>query len=155
MFSAQNGKYYARATNRFWPALSASGLAGSEVKAGDETILFEKGIGFTDVVKRATGQIDELTREEIVSGAKILRQKIATFSPHVACFIGLTGFRWVFDVSNKTAIKPGPQREKLALTHIYVLPSTSSANAHYPPNAIVKEFQRLKSWLDSKNIRFT
>lgn len=155
MFSAQKGKYYARTANRFWPALSASGLVGSEVKAGDETMLFERGIGFTDVVKRATGQIDELTREEIVTGAKILRQKIAAFAPRVACFVGLTGFRWVFEVPNKTAIKPGPQRENIALTQIYVLPSTSPANAHYPPNAIVKEFQRLKSWLDSKIIRFT
>ncbi len=155
MFSAQNGKYYARATNRFWPALSASGLAGGEVRAGDETILFEKGIGFTDVVKRATGQINELTREEIVSGAKMLRQKIATFSPRVACFVGLTGFRWVFEVSVTTAIKPGLQDERIALTPIYVLPSTSAANAHYPPGAIVAEFQRLKSWLASQNIRFT
>lgn len=117
-------------------------------------MLFDKGIGFTDVVKRASGQIDELSREEIVAGARILRRKIARFSPTIACFIGLAGFRWVFQAPATMAIKPGPQHETIASTRIYVLPSTSPANAHYPPDAIVGEFKRFKRWLASVNIRF-
>lgn len=154
LYSARAGKYFARKTNRFWPALSASRFFGSEVTAGDEKRLFERGIGFTDVVKRATAQIDELTRDEITAGAKMLRRKLEKFSPRVACFIGLTGFRWVFEVPVKTKIMPGPQSERIGATRIYVLPSTSPANAHFSFGQIVEEFRRLQAWLEGANINF-
>jgi len=154
LYSARAGKYFARKTNRFWPALSASRFFGFEVTAGDEKALFEKDIGFTDVVKRATAQIDELTQDEIITGAKMLRRKLKKFSPTVACFIGLTGFRWVFEVPIKTKIMPGPQNERIGATRIYVLPSTSPANAHFSFEQIVEEFRRLKIWLEGTNITF-
>ena len=154
LYSAQAGKYFARKTNRFWPALSASHFFGREVKAGDEKFLFERGIGFTDVVKRATAQIDELTPEEIVAGAGILRRKIEKFSPTAACFVGLTGFRWVLQVPNKIKIIPGPQNEKIGATPIYVLPSTSPANAHFLLDSIVAEMRRLKFWLEYLQLFF-
>ncbi|MGH7453415.1 MAG: mismatch-specific DNA-glycosylase [bacterium] len=154
LYSARAGKYFARKTNRFWPALSASRFFGSEVSAGDEKALFEKDIGFTDVVKRATAKIDELTQDEIITGAKMLRRKIEKFSPAVACFIGLTGFRWVFEAPIKTKVIPGPQNERIGATRIYVLPSTSPANAHFSLKQIVEEFRLLKAWLEDANITF-
>jgi len=154
LYSAQVGKYFARKTNRFWPALSASHLVGQDVKAGDEKFLLEKGIGFTDVVERASSQIDELAKDEIAAGAKTLRLKIEQFSPSVVCFIGLTGFRWVFGVPNKIRIAPGPRAERIGSTRIYVLPSTSPANAHYLLDQTIAEFRRFKSWLASINITF-
>jgi TDG/mug DNA glycosylase family protein len=154
LYSARAGKYFARKTNRFWPALSASRFFGSDLMAGDEKGLIEKGIGFTDVVKRATAQIDELTRDEIAAGAKMLRRKLEKFSPTVACFIGLTGFRWVLALPVKTKVLPGPQHEKIGATRIYVLPSTSPANAHFSLPQIVDEFRRLQAWLESANITF-
>jgi TDG/mug DNA glycosylase family protein len=154
LYSARAGKYFARKTNRFWPALSASRFFGSDVTAGDEKMLFEKGVGFTDVVKRATSQIDELTRDEITAGTKILRRKLEKLSPAVACFNGLTGFRWVFEWPVKTKVLPGPQHERIGATRIYVLPSTSPANAHFSLNQIGEEFRRLKIWLEGANITF-
>lgn len=154
LYSAQVGKYFARKTNRFWPALSASGLVGRDANAGDEAILLERGIGFTDVVERATSQIDELSEEEIAAGARRLRRKIKKHSPQVACFIGLTGFRWVFEVPNKIRVKPGPREERIGSTRVYILPSTSPANAHYLLDSMVAEFSRLESWLASINITF-
>jgi len=154
LYSARAGKYFARKTNRFWPALAASRLVGRDVKAGDEKFLLEKGIGFTDVVERATSQIDELSKDEIAAGVQALRLKMEKYSPAVACFIGLTGFRWVFDVPNKISIKPGPREERIGSTHIYVLPSTSPANAHYLLEQTMAEFCRFKSWLASINITF-
>jgi TDG/mug DNA glycosylase family protein len=153
LYSARAGKYFARKTNRFWPALSTSRFAGHDLAAGDEKMLFEeKGIGFTDVVKRATAQIDELTKDEIKTGGQTLRQKIEIFSPAVACFIGLTGFRWVFNISVKMRVTPGPQQEQIGSTRLYVLPSTSPANAHYSFKEIVGELRRLKGYLESLGI---
>lgn len=154
LYSAQVGKYFARKTNRFWPALSASGLVGRSVEAGDEKFLIDQGIGFTDVVERATSQIDELTKHEIAAGAETLRAKIVKYAPATACFVGLTGFRWVFEVPNKIRVTPGPQTELIGSTKIYVLPSTSPANAHYLIDRMIAEFRRLKSWLESIDITF-
>ena len=60
--SASVGKYYAHPNNRFWRALNRSGLvdAGRELGAGDEAWLFDHGIGFTDVVKRASKSVSSL-----------------------------------------------------------------------------------------------
>jgi len=154
LYSARAGKYFARKTNRFWPALSISRFFDKDVGPGDERLLFEQGVGFTDVVKRATGQIDELTQDEIAAGAKRLRRKIEKLSPVAACFVGLTGFRWVFAVSNKVRITPGPQSEPIGSTRLYVLPSTSPANAHFSFEQIVAECRRLKSWLEEIGVRF-
>lgn len=154
LYSAQMGKYFARRTNRFWPALSTANFFGYEVNAGDEKKLFEQGIGFTDIVKRPTTQIDELTREEIIAGTKKFRHKIEKFSPTAICFLGITGFRWVFQVPAKSQLRPGPQLETIGAARIYVLPSPSPANAHYSLAAIVKECRQLKRWLHNLNITF-
>lgn len=154
LYSAQTGKYFARQTNRFWPALSAANFFGREVNAGDEKLLFEQGIGFTDIVKRATAQIDELTRDEIIAGTQALRRKIAKFSPAAICFLGITGFRWVFQVPAKNKLRLGPQLETIGTARIYVLPSPSPANAHYSLAAIVEECRQLKSWLHNLEIKF-
>jgi len=147
LYSASAGKYFARKTNRFWPALSAANLFGREVKAGDEKLLFEPGIGFTDIVKRATAQIDELTPEEIVAGAKTLRRKVEKFAPAAICFLGITGCRWVFQIPAKNKIRLGSQSETIGAARIYVLPSPSPANAHSSLPALAAEFRQLKIWL--------
>ncbi len=152
LYSAQQQKYYARKTNRFWPALSASRLAGANVGPGAEAMLFERGFGFTDVVKRASGQIDDLTPKEIQTGARQLRRKLRHCAPQTVCFIGLTGFRWVFEVPAKIPVQPGPQKEQISATRIYVLPSTSPANAHYSLAEIVAELGRLQAWLEALGI---
>lgn len=154
LYSARAGKYFARPTNRFWPALSGANFFGHEVKAGDEKFLFKRGIGFTDVVERATSQIDELAPAEIQAGVKILRRKIERMAPQIICFIGLTGFRWVFDVPAKVKVRPGPQPEMLGVSRIYVLPSSSPANAHFPLEKIVAECRRLKMWLAEIGVKF-
>ena len=152
LLSAQQGKYYARTANRFWPALSASNFFGMPVRAGDERVLFEKGVGFTDVVKRASGQIDELASAEIMAGAKALRRKLKRYAPQLACFIGVTGYRWLFEVPARIKIALGLQSEKIGETHLYVLPSTSPATAHYSYAEIVAAFRECKLWLDNRGL---
>ena len=154
LYSARAGKYFARPTNRFWSALSASEVVGTNLVAGDESLLFGKGMGFTDVVKRATGQVSEVTREEIAAGVAALRGKLGECSPAVACFVGLTGYRWVFGIPVKTPVQPGLQKEAIGSVRVCVLPSTSPANARFSFNDIVEAFRQLKSSLEDLRIRF-
>ena len=59
--SVQAGHYFANPRNRFWPAVSASGLVGRAVGSEDDAAMLKWGIGFTDLVKRATPQASGLT----------------------------------------------------------------------------------------------
>ena len=70
LYSVAQGHYFARRANRFWPCFSRSALSAAARRAlGNEVLLPEHdrrlpahGIGFTDVVKRATARADEERR---------------------------------------------------------------------------------------------
>jgi mismatch-specific thymine-DNA glycosylase len=53
-YSAQQGHYYARATNRFWWALHASGLVPAPLGPQEDWRVVQFGLGLTDLVKRPT-----------------------------------------------------------------------------------------------------
>ena len=68
VYAVQRGHYFARGTNRFWPAFSRSRLSlpvrqalGRDIlKPEDDGALLAFGIGFTDVVKVASRNVAEL-----------------------------------------------------------------------------------------------
>jgi len=101
LYSAAQGHYFARRTNRFWPAFSRSvlserarlGLNLSTLGPEHDSALLAFGFGFTDVVKRPTGNAGELAPSELAAGAPLLLDKLARHRPLVACFHGLTGYR--------------------------------------------------------------
>ena len=93
LFSTAQGHYFARKTNRFWPALSRSVLSEAprralgvdQLEPVHDIVLLEFGIGFTDVVKRPTARADELDPAEFVASARELVMKLETFKPRIAC----------------------------------------------------------------------
>jgi double-stranded uracil-DNA glycosylase len=101
LYSAAQGHYFARRTNRFWPAFSCStlsrearrGLGLAMLGPAHDAALLIYGFGFTDVVKRPTGNAGELAPGELTAGAPLLLEKLARHRPLVACFHGLTGYR--------------------------------------------------------------
>jgi TDG/mug DNA glycosylase family protein len=143
LYSAQVGHYFARKQNRFWPALSASGLVPEPVGPEDDTRLLEWGIGLTDIVKRPTRGIHELTPTEFRRGAKTLREKILRCKPRIVCFVGLTGYR----VCCAGDGGPGMRGERFGEARVFVIPSTSPRNAHYSLEAIVAALRDLKEYL--------
>ena len=65
-YSSKVGKYFATPQNRFWPALSRSGIANASrpLVPGDEAWLHEAGIGFTVPLK--TKEDDFIGRDALV-----------------------------------------------------------------------------------------
>lgn len=139
-YSVAAGHYFARPQNRFWSALSASGLVTHSVSPEDDVSLLKQGIGFTDLVKRPTRGIDELSRDEYKAGAETLRRKLMRFQPKIACFVGLTGYKICF---NPHAII-GLQAEQLGQTGLFVIPSTSPRNARYSLGDITRSLNELQ-----------
>ncbi len=140
LYSAELGRYFAGKQNRFWTALSASGLVPDPVGPGDEARLLDLGIGLTDVVKRPTRGIHELRAEEFHSGVRQLREKIARYRPRIVCFNGLTGYRTCCETKPAGV---GRQTERFGGAQVFALPSTSPRNAHYTLAAIIAAMQDL------------
>jgi double-stranded uracil-DNA glycosylase len=145
LYSAQVGHYFAFKPNRFWSALSASGLIPQPVGPEDDIRLLDWGIGLTDIVKRPTRGIHELARREFVQGAKTLEQKIARYQPQVVCFVGLTGYQICCGEKRGLGVQPG----KFGGASAVVIPSTSPRNASYSLEQIVAAMRDLKKHIQT------
>lgn len=124
VYAAERGVGFARPGNRFWPALLASGLAERDRDPLHAHRQF--GIGFTDLVKRATARADELAAAEYVDGAARVRALVAWLAPDAVCFAGLSGYRIAVD----RRARAGWQTERFGGRPAYVMPNPSGLNAH-------------------------
>lgn len=142
LYSVQRGHYFARPTNRFWPAFSRSRLSAPIRRAlgvpvlGPEhdVVLLRFGIGFTDVVKRPSANAAGLTPRDFEEWAPQLLARLRRHRPRVACFHGLTAYRPFVRVAlgrADAAPELGPQPETIGATRLYVVPNPSPANAHF------------------------
>lgn len=157
IYSVQRGQYFARRSNRFWPCLSRSvlsvqtraALATDRLEPGHERALLAHGIGFTDVVKRATATAGELSVSELAAGTRALVAKIERYGPQVACFHGVTGYRLLHQLLTgaQEPIQLGPQRARVGATHLYVVPNPSGANAHFTREEQTAWYDRLARYV--------
>jgi TDG/mug DNA glycosylase family protein len=159
VFSAERGHYFARPTNRFWPCLSRSKLSSAARKGlgvdrlGPEhdRALLDYGIGFTDVVKRATPKASELAKSEFAEGVGHLVAKLERYRPRVACFHGVTGYRHVHGllVHARAPMTLGIQDLRIGPTRVYLAPNPSGANAHVTPADQIGWYDELAGWLET------
>ncbi len=111
--SGRSGHHYAHPVNRFWRVLFASGITNRLYQPEDDEQLLAYGIGFTNLVSRPTRRADELTREEIRTGAKALSAKLEQFQPRAVAYTGIGVYRWFRATSKvswgvqETAVVPG------------------------------------------------
>ena len=123
--SVRVGHYYAGRGNEFWPMLYESGVVPEPFDYHDDKRVIEFGVGLTDLVKRPTKGIEELKREDYAEGRIVLSQKLEEFAPHVVAFNG----KLTYEQFAQRKCKFGIQKEMLYGARVYVLPSTSGANA--------------------------
>ena len=159
VYSARQGHYFARKTNRFWPALSRSvlsaaarqGIGVEMLRPDHDAALLDYGFGFTDVVKRPTGNAAELGPEEFKAAVPSLLGKLEAYRPRLACFHGVTGYRPFHRIVFPKALERpalGLQAERLGTTLIAVVPNPSPANAHATPAGQTIWYDRLAGFLE-------
>jgi TDG/mug DNA glycosylase family protein len=156
-WSVAHGHYFARKTNRFWPAfsrsrLSAAARAALAVEAlGPEhdAPLLAHGFGFTDVVKLATGNASEIPAGAWARWTPRLLERLRRTAPRIACFHGLTAYRPFLRLGLRVerVAALGPQPESIGRTRIYVVPNPSPANAHFTPHEQTAWYDRLADFL--------
>lgn len=147
-YSVREGHYFANPRNRFWPAISAAGLVGRVVGPSDDASLPDAGIGFTDLVKRATPQASGLTAADYRRDAPQLRRNLLRYQPRIVCFQGITTYRnYLRYGEGRTpdgGIAPGRQAEGIGDSSVFVVPSPSPANARYSLDDLAYWYGRLQ-----------
>jgi TDG/mug DNA glycosylase family protein len=141
LYTAAIGHHFGRPGNRFWPALHAGGFTPTILSPFDEKELLPLGYGITNIVARATAAADELHRDELIAGAKILERKVRRFNPRFVAIVGLGAYRVAFD---RPKAMMGRQPEDFAGAMMWVLPNPSGLNAHYQPSDLRKLFAQLR-----------
>ena len=141
LYTAAVQQHFGRPGNRFWPTLHRAGFTPRLFAPSEQRQLLTLGIGITNVVARATAAADELTREELIEGGKILTRKVKRYAPRFLAIVGIGAYRTAFD---RPKAKMGLQDETIGDTQIWVLPNPSGLNANYQPAQLAELFAELK-----------
>jgi TDG/mug DNA glycosylase family protein len=139
LWTAAVQTHFAHPTNRFYPALALAGITDYEVDraAGmtddDRAHLVARGVGITNLVRRASARASELSAEELREGGERLQRFVAEHRPAVVAIAGVTAYR---DAFGERAATLGRQPDTLeSATHwsdaaLWVVPNPSGLNAH-------------------------
>ncbi|KAH8376052.1 hypothetical protein KR093_011342, partial [Drosophila rubida] len=151
LFAAYKGHHYAGPGNHFWKCLYLSGLTQEQMCSDDDHTLLKHGIGFTNMVARATKGSADLTRKEIKEGSRILLDKLQRYRPKVAVFNGKLIFE-VFSGKKEFHFGRQPDRVDGTDTYVWVMPSSSARCAQLPRAADkVPFYTALKKFRDFLN----
>jgi double-stranded uracil-DNA glycosylase len=139
LWTAAVETHFAHPTNRFYPALAAAGITDYEVdrvagmSAADRAHLVGRGVGITNLVRRATARASELSREELSEGGERLLRFVADHRPAVVAIAGISAYR---DAFGERGAALGRQPDTLDSANrwsgaaLWVVPNPSGLNAH-------------------------
>jgi TDG/mug DNA glycosylase family protein len=145
LYSAATHRHFARPGNRFWPALRDGGFTDRLISPFESHKLLEYGYGITNICRRATNAADELTKDELLRGAKTLVKKVKKYRPKIVAILGVGSYRTAF---NRATAQVGRQEEKIGDSIVWVLPNPSGLNAHFIPSKLQTIFRQLKEESD-------
>lgn len=145
--SAAAGHYYANPLNPFWRLLYEAGLTPAQLRPDEDGRMVELGYGLTDIVKRPSRGAGDLKSREFAANRLRLKRIVQHFKPRAVCFNSKTAFEGYF--GKKVFCGFGPQPVTLANSPVFVLPSTSPANAAVPLSVKRRYFKNLKKWLEA------
>jgi TDG/mug DNA glycosylase family protein len=152
LHAVRAGYPFAFPRNRFWPALNASRLVDEPLEPGVAAmavLLDRYGIGFTDVVKRATPGMRELCAADYAHWAPVLAATVARCRPRWLWFHGMVAARgFCRVVAGEVVVGDwGAQCFGLFGARCFVTPNPSPANARYSLADITRHYDALAGCL--------
>ena len=133
LWTAATQTHFAHPANRFYPALLQAGIITEPISpsAGmtdeDRDRLRARGLGITNLVRRATARAAELSDEELRAGGLELVETVRRTTPRVVAIAGITAYRSAFGARRAVV---GRQPEQLAGAELWIVPNPSGLNAH-------------------------
>jgi TDG/mug DNA glycosylase family protein len=142
--SAAAGTHFANPRNDFWRLLHEAGLTPRRLDPSEQYCLPDFGYGLTNAAHRTTRGSSDLRRGDFVGSAARLAQIAADLRPLVIAFVGKAAYQGPFHERPEH----GLQARRFPSTLLYVLPSTSPANAAVSYDARLRWFRELRELLE-------
>ena len=143
--SAAARAHFANPRNDFWRLLHAACLTSRLYEPHEQFALLEEGIGVTNAAYRTTPGSSDLRRADFTGSAKRLEGIARELRPGWLAFVGKEAYRGAFGMRSDL----GVQERKLDETRLFVLPSTSPANAAVPWDERLRWFGELAGLVSS------
>jgi double-stranded uracil-DNA glycosylase len=124
--SAAAHAHFANPRNDFWRLLHAARLTSRLYEPDEQFELLREGIGLTNAALRTTPGSGDLRKSDF--DRERLERMARQLRPRWIAFVGKEAYRGTFGERPDL----GPQERKLGETRLFVLPSTSPANAAVP-----------------------
>jgi TDG/mug DNA glycosylase family protein len=141
-FSAAAHAHFANPRNDFWRLLHDGGFTPRLYEPSEQFDLLELGFGVTNAASRMTPGSGDLRRADFEPTR--LAELARDLHPRVLAFVGKEAYRGCFGERPEL----GPQLRTLGTTALYVLPSTSPANAAVPYAERLRWFKALREWIE-------
>jgi TDG/mug DNA glycosylase family protein len=140
--SAAAGAHFANPRNDFWRLLHEAGFTPRLFEPQEQFALLELGIGLTNAAYRTTPGSGDLRRADFDRAR--LDAIARDLRPRAIAFVGKEAYRGTFGERPDL----GAQTRTLGDVGLFVLPSTSPANAAVPYTERLRSFSALRAWLD-------
>jgi double-stranded uracil-DNA glycosylase len=138
--SAAAHAHFANPRNDFWRLLYAAGFTSRLYEPAEQFELLREGIGLTNAAVRTTPGSGDLRRADFAGAAARLERIAHELRPGWIAFVGKEAYRGAFGERPEL----GARTRTLGDTRLFVLPSTSPANAAVPWNERLRWFRALK-----------
>ena len=140
--SAAAAAHFANPRNDFWRLLHDAGFTPRLLDPAEQFELLPLGYGVTNAAFRTTPGSGDLRRADFDPAR--LERLARELNPRVVAFVGKEAYRGAFGERPDL----GPQLRTLATTGLFVLPSTSPANAAVPYAERLRWFRALREWIE-------
>jgi double-stranded uracil-DNA glycosylase len=140
--SAAAHAHFANPRNDFWRLLHDAGFTPRLYEPSEQLGLLELGYGVTNAAARTTPGSGDLRRTDFDAGR--LERVAREYEPNAIAFVGKEAYRGLFGERPEL----GSQRRELYDASLFVLPSTSPANAAVPYAERLRWFRELHEWLE-------
>ena len=138
-FSDSANAHFANPRNDFWRLLHEAGFTPRLLDPTEQFDLLPLGIGVTNAAYRTTPGSGDLRAGDFAGSAERLGTLARELRPGVIAFVGKEAYRGPF----RERPEHGLQSRRLAGTALFVLPSTSPANAAVPWEERLRWFRAL------------
>ena len=138
--SAAAAAHFANPRNDFWRLLHAAGFTSRLYEPAEQLEVLRERIGLTNAALRTTRGSGDLRRGDFAGAAERLERLAQELRPSWIAFVGKEAYRGTFNERPEL----GVQRRRLGETRLFVLPSTSPANAAVPWEERLRWFRELR-----------
>jgi double-stranded uracil-DNA glycosylase len=139
--SAAAAAHFANPRNDFWRLLHDAGFTPRLVAPAEQFEVLRYGIGLTNAAFRTTPGSGDLRAGDFAGAAERLERLADELRPRAIGFVGKEAYRGAF----RERPDHGLQERRLGETLLFVLPSTSPANAAVPYPERLRWFRALRA----------